>query len=133
MNAQTVPIPKGRGEKILLVEDDVSILRLSERILQTHGYTVLSATTPADALAQARQQGGRLDLLFTDVVMPEMNGRELANQVQVFFPECKVLFMSGYTADIIAHRGVLDEGVHFIQKPFSSLDLATAVQKVLNT
>ena len=118
---------------ILLVEDDVSILRLSERILQDQGYTVLSATSPAEALTQVRQQGGRLDLLITDVVMPEMNGRELSNQVHAFCPDSKVLFMSGYTADIIAHRGVLDEGVQFIQKPFSSRSLAAAVQQVLNT
>ena len=133
LNDQAVPIPKGNGEMILLVEDDVSILRLSERILQDQGYTVLSATSPAEALTQVRQQGGRLDLLITDVVMPEMNGRELSNQVHAFCPDSKVLFMSGYTADIIAHRGVLDEGVQFIQKPFSSRSLAAAVQQVLNT
>jgi two-component system cell cycle sensor histidine kinase/response regulator CckA len=132
-NAQAVQIPRGNGETILVVEDDASILKLATSILKNQGYAVLSANTPAEALAQAERHGGRLDLLFTDVVMPEMNGRELANQVHALCPDCRTLFMSGYTADIIAHRGVLDEGVHFIQKPFSSQGLAVAVQNVLNT
>ena len=68
---------------------------------------------------------------MTDVVMPEMNGRDLADQLQSFYSDVKILFMSGYTANVIAHRGVLDEGVHFIQKPFSMKDLAARVRVVL--
>ena len=80
----------------------------------------------------AEKHPGRIDLLVTDVVMPEMNGRELAVQLQSHYPDLKVLYMSGYTANVIAHRGVLDEGVFFIPKPFSRQDLAAKVREVLD-
>jgi YesN/AraC family two-component response regulator len=79
----------------------------------------------------AKEHGDAIDLLISDVIMPEMNGRDLANELQELYPDLKVLFMSGYTADVIAHRGVLDEGVNFIQKPFSNHDLAVKVHEVL--
>ena len=81
----------------------------------------------------AQEHGGEIHLLITDVIMPEMNGRELAERLQSLYPDLEVLFMSGYTADVIAHRGVLDEGVHFMQKPFSSRDLAIKVREALDT
>lgn len=124
-------IPMSRGESVLIVEDEASILKLGKRMLESLGYTVFDATAPAMAVDLARKCKEGIDLLITDVVMPEMNGRELADRLQSFFPDLKVLYMSGYTADVIAHRGVLDEGVYFMQKPFSKSDLAFKVREVL--
>ena len=100
-------------------------------MLGKHGYRVLTASTPGQAIQLAREHAGTIDLLITDVVMPEMNGRDLAKNILSLYPQTKRLFMSGYTADVIAHQGVLDEGVFFIQKPFSAQDLAAMVRKVL--
>ncbi len=124
--------PAGRGETVLVVEDDSAILELAQKILQAHGYAVLAAKTPDEAVALAKRQAGQIQLLVTDVVMPGMNGRELAGQVLSLCPGLKTVYMSGYTADIIAHRGVLDESVHFIQKPFSAQELAATIRKVLD-
>jgi len=124
-------LPQGKGETILIVEDEATILKLARRILERSGYTVLTASTPGKALDLAKAHAGDIHLLITDVVMPEMNGRELAKTLQAACPGIKVLFMSGYTANVIAHRGVLDEGVNFIQKPFSNRDLAVKVREVL--
>jgi two-component system sensor histidine kinase EvgS len=124
-------IPQGHGETILIVEDEAAILRLAVKMLERQKYIVLEAATPGRAVEIAREHGGAIDLLITDVIMPEMNGRDLANELQVLYPRLKVLFMSGYTASVIAHRGVLDEGVNFIQKPFSNHGLAVKVREVL--
>lgn len=125
-------VPPGHGEIILVVEDEVSMLELYRTMLETLGYSVLTANTPREALRLAKTHARKLHLLITDVVMPEMNGRDLASQFHLFYPDLKILFMSGYTADVIADRGgVLDEGVHFIQKPFSTDDLATKVRDIL--
>ncbi|MHB8789448.1 MAG: PAS domain S-box protein [Desulfobulbaceae bacterium] len=124
-------IPTANGETVLLVEDDVSLLALTRRILEGLDYTVLAASTPGRAEALAREHTGTIDLLLTDVVMPEMNGRELAGRLQALYPDLKVLYMSGYTADVIAHRGVLETGVHFIQKPFAKRALAEIIREVL--
>jgi PAS domain S-box-containing protein len=124
-------IPYGHGEVVLVVEDEVSILKLSRDMLDMLGYTVLTADTPSEAIRLAETYADELHVLITDVVMPEMNGRELADQLHRLYPQLKTLFMSGYTAEVIAHRGVLDAGVHFIQKPFSMNDLATKVHKTL--
>ncbi|MBC2742647.1 MAG: response regulator [Desulfosarcina sp.] len=128
----TVKIPPGRGETVLLVEDDLSLLKLALKILDGLGYTVLIAGTPGEAMSLAEAHAGEIHLLVTDVIMPEMNGRELAQRLQSLCPDLKHLFMSGYTANTIAHHGVLDEGVNFIQKPFSQRDLAITVRKVLD-
>jgi PAS domain S-box-containing protein len=119
-------------ETILLIEDEPQILKMTTLMLQRHGYTVLPAGSPKEALHLAEAHAGRVDLLLTDVVMPEMNGRELAHTLSERFPGIKLLFMSGYTADVIAHRGVLEEGVAFIQKPFTMKDLAAKVREALN-
>ena len=125
--------PTSRGhETILLVEDDPSILEMTTRMLKKQGYTVLSANSPGEAIHLARERTGEIHLLMTDVVMPEMNGRDLAKNLLSLFPHLKRLFMSGYTADVIAHHGVLDEGVYFIQKPFSIKDLASKVREALD-
>jgi PAS domain S-box-containing protein len=122
----------GGGETVLLVEDEATILELGEMMLKKFGYRVLSAGSAREAISLARAHSGEIDLLVTDVVMPEMNGRELAQRLQEMRPGIKCLFMSGYTADVIAHHGVLDPGVHFIQKPFSVQGLAAKTREALD-
>jgi len=121
----------GGHETILLVEDESAILEMATIMLQQQGYTVLAAATPTGAIELAGNHTGEIHLLLTDVIMPEMNGHDLARRLLTLHPDCKRLFMSGYTADLIAHHGVLDEGVNFIQKPFSMKDLATKVREIL--
>ena len=117
-------LPAERGhETILLVEDEPAILEMTTMMLERLGYSVVAAATPGEAIRLALEYRGKINLLMTDVVMPEMNGRELAGNLLSHYPDLKRLFMSGYTANVIAHHGVLDEGVHFIQKPFSMKDL----------
>ena len=120
-------------ETILLVEDEPSILKLTTRVLTRQGYVVLAANTPGEAIRLASEHASAIHLLMTDVVMPEMNGRDLAKNLQSRYPSLKLLFMSGYTANIIVHQGVLDQGVQFIQKPFSIDDLAAKVREVLDS
>ena len=120
-------------ETILLVEDEPMILDMTMAMLERLGYTVLAGATPGEAIGLAREHAGKIDLLMTDVVMPEMNGRDLAKNLLSLYPDLKRLFMSGYTANVIAHHGVLDEGVHFIQKPFTLKDLAAKVRGALST
>jgi len=127
----TAKIPQGQGETILVVEDDLSILKLAQKILDVLGYTVLIANTPGEAMGLAEEHAGKIHLLVTDVVMPELNGRDLAEQLKSLYPGLKCLFMSGYTADAIARHGVLEEGVNFIQKSFSKKDLAVKVRAAL--
>ncbi|MDY6904727.1 MAG: transporter substrate-binding domain-containing protein [Thermodesulfobacteriota bacterium] len=126
-------IPKSRGETALVVEDERSILTLSQKMLESLGYSVIVARTPAEAITLAGESARDIDLLITDVIMPEMNGRELADQLNLLHPRLRVLYMSGYTANVIAHHGVLDEGVHFLQKPFSKRDIAIRVREALDS
>jgi CheY-like chemotaxis protein len=125
-------VPQGHGETVLLIEDEESILKLGQKILERLGYTVLSAGTPGEALRLAETHAGEIHLLITDVVMPEMNGRDLAERIVSIKPGLKCLFMSGYTANAITHSNVLDEGMQFIQKPFSLKNLAAKVREVLD-
>ncbi len=111
--------PVGSGETVMIVEDEASILKLAKRILIPLTYNVLTATSPNEALVLAKEHGGDIHLLIADVVLPGMNGRDLAEKLQAEYPKLKVLFMSGYTSDVIVHHGVLDADVQFIQKPFS--------------
>ncbi len=124
-------VPKSRGEAVLLVEDEQAIVAIARRVLERLGYTVLTASTPSEAIRLAEAQAPTIQLLMTDVVMPEMNGRDLARRLLSSCPNLKCLFMSGYPADIIAQHGVLDEGLHFISKPFSMEDLAAKVREAL--
>jgi two-component system cell cycle sensor histidine kinase/response regulator CckA len=125
--------PPMRGnETILLVEDEPSILGMTAKMLEMQGYVVIGAGSPGEAIRLAREHHGEICLLMTDVVMPEMNGRDLARNVLTLYPHIKRLFTSGYTADVIAHRGVLDEGVHFLQKPFSMQSLAAKIREALD-
>ncbi|MFH0729998.1 MAG: response regulator [Pseudomonadota bacterium] len=118
-------------ETILLVEDEPAILELITIMLEKLGYTVLKAGTPEDAIRLAGEHAGEIHLLMTDVVMPEMNGKDLARDLLSLYPHLKHLFMSGYTADVIANNGILDDGVSFIQKPFSIKKLDDKVRVTL--
>jgi two-component system, cell cycle sensor histidine kinase and response regulator CckA len=120
------------SETVLLVEDEKVLLDLAERLLNELGYTVLAADTPGEALRLAEEHGDVIHLLVSDVIMPEMNGRELWRQLRALRPGLKALFASGYTANVIAHHGVLDEGVQFISKPFSREALAAALRQALS-
>ena len=124
--------PAERGsETVLLVEDETMILDMTTAMLKKLGYTVVPVTNPEEAIRQAHSDSEQIDLLITDVVMPAMNGRDLASTLRSRQPALKCLFMSGYTADIISRNGVLDEDVHFIQKPFSMQELAAKVRETL--
>ncbi|MHB1462264.1 MAG: PAS domain S-box protein [Armatimonadota bacterium] len=119
-------------ETILLVEDEPSILRMVTTMITRSGYNVISASTPGEAIRMADQHAGTIDLLLTDVVMPEMNGRDLAKNLLTRYPGMKRLFMSGYTADVIADQGRVDDGVHFIQKPFTLKDINTKIRQAIH-
>jgi PAS domain S-box-containing protein len=119
-------------ETVLLVEDDAAILKLVQRILGRFGYHVLSACDPVTALETAAHFDEPIDLLLTDVVMPVMSGRELYQQLLAQRGDLKCLFMSGYTANVIAHHGILDDGVHFIEKPFDPGKLGQMVRAILD-
>jgi len=126
------PVHEGRGETVLVVEDEVAILDIIKTILGGFGYKVLVANTPSEALNLARDCNEEIDLLITDVIMPEINGRDLANRLRSNRPNMKCLYISGYTADVIANQGVLEENVNFIQKPFRTKDLIAKVHETLN-
>jgi len=119
-------------ETVLVVEDEVSVRSLVRGVLESRGYRVLEASHGADALSISDQHGGPIHLLLTDVVMPEMSGRDLASRVMPRRPEIRVLYMSGYTDDAIVHNGVLDAGTAFLQKPFTPDALARKVREVLD-
>ncbi len=125
------PTPGGT-ETVLLVEDDTAILNTMSRTLRKLGYTVLAAGMPQAALRMADEHAGTINLLVTDVVMPGMNGRELAERLMTSRPGLNCLFMSGFTADVITRHGVLEEGVQFIQKPFSMADMAAKIRDTLS-
>jgi two-component system, cell cycle sensor histidine kinase and response regulator CckA len=130
-SAELKEIPLQRGdETILLVEDEPEILKITSMILEKQGYTLLTAETPNEAIRLAQEHEGEINLLVTDVIMPNMNGRDLANKLLSIHPNIKRIFMSGYTADVITHHGVLDEGVSFIQKPFTPTKIAAKVRAV---
>jgi PAS domain S-box-containing protein len=129
---ESAPVAEGHGhETVLLVEDELAVLNLSKVMLQKMGYRVLATSKPGEAIALAEKHLGPIDLLVTDVIMPEMNGRELAARLLELYPDLKQLFMSGYTASVIAHHGVMSEGMHFLQKPFSMKNLSDKVREAL--
>jgi len=124
-------IESGRGETVLVVEDEPTIMKMAKAMLEKLGYQVLGSTSPVRAIQLAKEYKGEIGLLVTDLVMPEMNGKEISAKLQDSRPGIKTLYMSGYTANVIAHHGVLDEGINFIQKPFSKRDLAVKIREVL--
>ena len=124
-----VPTP-GTGT-VLVVEDEEELLSLIGSTLESHGYTTLCTTSPQTALKLCRESDGRLDLLITDVIMPEMNGKQLQKSIEEICPGTKTLFISGYTADVVAERGVLEKETIFLQKPFTPAMLVKKVQAIL--
>jgi two-component system cell cycle sensor histidine kinase/response regulator CckA len=132
----SVPPPQQivRGdETILVVEDESAVRALVRTVLRSRGYRVLVAGSGREALETIARHDGTIDLLFTDVVMPEMSGRELARQVTARYPNIRVLFMSGYATDVIAEGGLLDAGVHFLQKPFGPELLSQTVRSIFES
>ena len=125
-------VNEGQNETVLLVEDDLTLLEMTRRMLKKTGYNVLPANGGGEALRLARKNDVKIDLMLTDVVMPEMNGKELSDQMKKINPEMKILFMSGYTSNVIGHNGVLDEGFHFISKPFSRKALSDKIREILD-
>ncbi len=124
--------PATKNELILLVEDESSVRMAAERILQSAGYRVIVAGSSREALLECQRHAGQIELLVTDVVMPELGGRELAERLRQSNPELKVLFTSGYTDAAIVRHGVLDAGTHFLGKPFTVADLTRKVREVLD-
>ena len=121
----------GGSETVLFAEDEDMILQLGKRMLENLGYQVLAANTPNKAIQLSKEYSGLIDLLITDIVMPEMNGKELAERIRYDRPELKILFIFGYTTNVIVHHGILKEGLNFIQKPFSKKELALKIRRVL--
>ena len=133
MRGETGQTRPDRGaETILVVEDEPAILGVARRMLENMGYRVLAAGSPREAISLADAHVGEIDLLMTDVIMPEMDGRLLARRLLSQYPDMGRLFVSGYTADVIAHGGVLEEGVCFLQKPFSLKELSVKVREALD-
>lgn len=128
---EVVRSAEGGHETILLVEDERAILRMTATMLQGLGYSVIAANSVQRALQAAQESAGPIDLLLSDIIMPQMNGWELANAIAPFQPTMKWLFMSGYTANVISRQGAITEGLHFIQKPFSKNDLAAKIREAL--
>jgi len=126
-------VPLGRGETILLVEDEASVPGLARRILETLGYEVMTSMSPEEAIEMVREHVGEIHLLITDVVLPEMNGKDLALTIRKMRPGIRTLYMSGYTANVIAHHGVLDNGVRFVEKPFTPQTLGRKVREAMGT
>jgi CheY-like chemotaxis protein len=124
-------LPRG-SETVLVVEDEQEVRKLAVRVLKRQGYMVLEASQGDDALRLCEEHNRPIQLMVTDVVMPGMDGRELTNRLMLLHPEIKVLYMSGYTDNTIAHHGVLEAGLHYIQKPFSVDGLARKVTEVLD-
>jgi len=127
----TPVLPTGT-ETIMLVEDDHTILALVQQLLEQLGYHVISSESPVAALAKLDAESGPVDLLLTDVIMPEMNGRQLFENMRKRRPAVRGLYMSGYTADVIADRGLLDESCNFIQKPFQAAEIAQKIRAILD-
>lgn len=128
---QATPVSHG-SETILLVEDEKALLTMTARMLEQLGYQVLTANTAAEAIHHARDSAGKIQLLITDVIMPDMNGRTLAKTLLSTSPSLRTLYISGHTADVITDHGVLDEGVFFLQKPFTRQGLASKIREALH-
>jgi CheY-like chemotaxis protein len=123
------PVPRGRT--VLLVEDEALVRHTTAGMLGSLGLGVMAAATPSEAVALAQRADLRIDLLLTDVVMPEQSGKALRDRVLALRPGLPVIFMSGYTPNVIVRHGVLEQGVRFLQKPFSLAELAAALRQAL--
>jgi two-component system, cell cycle sensor histidine kinase and response regulator CckA len=127
------PAQVSNGEEIILLVEDEEIIRVpTGRFLTRHGYRVLVAAGPEEAISISDNRIGKIDLLLTDVIMPGMSGKDLAHQLSVSRPDMRVLYMSGYAFDVIVHQGAVEQGVHLIEKPFSVEALLATVRAVLD-
>jgi hypothetical protein len=126
------PAQLGGTETILLAEDDADVRILSKDILEKFGYTVIEAVDGDDAIRAFRENEGKVHLLLLDVIMPKKNGKEAHAEIKRINPDIKALFLSGYTANVIHKRGILDKGFNFILKPVSPTELLRKVREVLN-
>jgi len=124
-------LPLG-NETILIVDDNHEVRKVTGRILRMQGYKVLEASNPNIAFSTCNKREGHISLMITDVVMPEMNGPDLAKRLMSLYPEMKVLYMSGYVKNFISHQGILGKGTNYIQKPFTVIELARKVREVLD-
>lgn len=125
------PPPSGT-ETVIICEDDSAVRDLTAQLLEDAGYSVLASQSAADALQLAARHSGPVHLLITDVIMPDMNGRKLSDALAAIRPTVRTLFVSGYTANVIAHHGVLEEHVEFLEKPYSRRQLLQRVRDVLD-
>jgi PAS domain S-box-containing protein len=125
------PFRRGQGETILVAEDDEAVRATTSKILERHGYLVLHASSGSHALDRADEHSGQIRLLLTDVVMPGMSGRELASHMKIKRPDTEILYMSGYTADMIGRHGVLSNHENYIQKPFTADELLRKLEELL--
>jgi PAS domain S-box-containing protein len=123
--------PEGHGETVLVVEDEIALREVTRRILVRNGYQVITAANGPDAIEAATSRPGGIDLLITDVIMPEMSGKEAANQIQARYPSVKVLFMSGYTEGILSAEGVLEAGINLLEKPFTEKSLLAKLREII--
>jgi CheY-like chemotaxis protein len=128
---ETRELPRG-SETVLIVEDDKEVRKLATRILENQGYKVLEASQGSEALPLCKEYQKPIHLMLADVVMPGLDGRELAERAKSFHPEMKVLYMSGYTENTIIHHGVLEKGLNYIQKPFTVEGLVRKVREALD-
>jgi CheY-like chemotaxis protein len=124
-------VPTG-SERILLVEDDASVRQLSERVLNEHGYRVVACASGKEAIAASKSADVPLDLLIADVILPDIDGRAVATEVVKHWPALRVLYCSGHIGEVIAHHGVVEEGLFFLPKPFNAEDLVRKVRAVLD-
>lgn len=126
------PVDLGRPKTILLVEDEHMVRNLLREVLERAGYEVLACAHPDEGIETCRMHIGPIDLLLTDVVMPGMNGKEMANRIVRMLPELRVVFMSGYTEHVLLKDGQLDARIEYLQKPFSLKTLRQRLARVMN-
>jgi two-component system, cell cycle sensor histidine kinase and response regulator CckA len=131
LEVEATPMPARGSETILLVEDEGALRAIARETLEEHGYQVLDATGANEAIEIAHRHPEPIHLLLTDVVMPAMDGRALAASLVITHPDMKVLYMSGYTTDVMAHSGVLEAGLLLLEKPFTALLLLGRVREAL--
>ncbi|MDD3049587.1 MAG: ATP-binding protein, partial [Candidatus Cloacimonetes bacterium] len=130
---QSDSIQRGHGQKVLLVEDESAIRKIGVKMLEELGFVAVPASDPDEAIEIIKEHKESINILLTDVVLPGMNGKRLYDELEKFNPELKVIYMSGYTANVIAHHGILQEGIVFLQKPFSMKELSLKISQLFNT
>jgi DNA-binding response OmpR family regulator len=126
-------LPEGKGETVLIADDDPGVRKITASILEQFGYQVLQAGDGEDTLRQTKQHDGPIHLVLLDVIMPKTDARRLAEEIRRSVPSVRILFTSGYTADFIVSKGLLDEGVPVVTKPVSPKDLLRKIREVLES